>query len=115
MVAQRGSGVAAKAVATGPAPRASGGVGNLKPAQSKRQLSFKDKHALGELPKQIARLEAEIAALQKELTDSTLYARDTARFAAVMARLSEAQASLASLEDRWIELEILRSEIEGAS
>jgi ATP-binding cassette subfamily F protein uup len=114
MVAQRGSGVAAKAVATAPPPRASGGAGNLKTAQSKRRLSFKDKHALGELPKQIARLEAEIAALQTELTDSTLYARDPPRFAAIMAQLGEGQASLASLEDRWIELEILRSEIEGA-
>ena len=113
MVAQRGDGVAAKLVATASLPKVSGG--GVKSVSSKRRLSFKDKHALEELPKQIAGLEAEIAALQKELTDNSLYARDPARFAAIMARLSEARESLPAIEDRWIELEMLRSEIEGAS
>jgi len=112
MVDQRGSGVAAKALAAALFPKGSSGA---KPASSKRRLTFKDKHALEELPKQIAGLEAEIAALQKELTDNSLYARDPGRFAAIMARLGEAQGSLSNLEDRWIELEMLRSEIEGAS
>jgi ATP-binding cassette subfamily F protein uup len=113
MVSQRGGGVAAKAIAAASPPKVSGA--SMKLASSKRRLSFKDKHALEELPKQIAGLEAEIAALQKELTDNTLYARDSARFAAIMGRLSEAQKSLSACEDRWIDLEMLRSEIDGAS
>ena len=113
MAVQRGSGVAAKTAAAAALPRVSGG--GVKSASSKRRLTFKDKHALEELPKQIAGLEAEIATLQKELTDNSLYARDPARFAAIMTRLGEAQASLAGSEDKWIELEMLRSEIEGAS
>jgi ATP-binding cassette subfamily F protein uup len=113
MVAQRGSGVAAKALAS--AAVFKGSSGGAKSASSKRRLSFKDKHALEELPKKIAGLEAEISALQKELTDNGLYARDPARFAAIMARLGEAQSSLAALEDKWIELEMLRTEIEGTS
>jgi len=115
MVAQRGSGVAARVVAPAQLPKVSAGVGSAKPAPSKRRLSFKDKHALEELPKQIASLETEVGALQTELTDNTLYARDPARFAAVMAKLSQLQMTLAASEDRWIELEMLRTEIERAS
>ncbi len=114
MVAQRGSGVAAKSVAAAIPQKISGNAAGPKAVSSKRRLSFKDKHALEELPRRISSLEAEIAALQKELTDNSLYTRDPARFAAIMARLGEAQASLSGLEDRWIELETLRAEIEGA-
>jgi ATP-binding cassette subfamily F protein uup len=115
MVAQRGSGVAAKVLVAAAQPRISGTGNGAKQAQQKRRMSFKDKHALEKLPKQIAGLESEIAALQKELTDGALYARDPARFAAIMARLGESQASLAASEDRWIALETLRTEIEDGS
>ncbi|MGD0142827.1 MAG: ATP-binding cassette domain-containing protein [Rhizomicrobium sp.] len=115
MVAQRGSGVAAKVLVAAAQPRISGTGNGAKQAQQKRRMSFKDKHALEKLPKQIAGLESEIAALQKELTDSALYARDPVRFAAIMARLGESQMSLAASEDRWIELETLRTEIEDGS
>jgi ATP-binding cassette subfamily F protein uup len=113
MVAQRGGGVAAKAIAA--AAVIKGSSGSAKSVSSKRRLTFKDKHALTELPKKIAGLEAEISALQKELTDNGLYARDPTRFTAIMDRLGEAQSSLSALEDKWIELEMLRTEIEGAS
>ena len=84
------------------------------PAAAKRRLSFMEKHALKDLPARAARLGAEIAALQAELVDETLYARDAKRFAQAAARLTEALAELAAAEDRWIEVEMLREEIEGA-
>jgi len=113
MVVQRGEGVAAK-IAPKPQRRATSIANNAKSVSEKRRLSFKDKHALQELPGRIEKLEAEILALQTELADGGLYARDPKGFASRMTKLSEAQATLAECEDRWIELEMLREDIEGA-
>ena len=114
MVVQRGEGVAAK-TAPKNQRRVTGGVSNAKSAAERRRLSFKDKHALQELPGRIEKLETDISALQTELADGGLYTRDPAHFAKLMAKLSEAQATLTDCEDRWIELEMLRADIEGAA
>ena len=109
MLAQRGRGVTAKALPKA-APKASAARERM---ESKRRMTFKDKHALEELPKKIAKAETEIASLQKELADPALYARDAGRFAATSAKLTQTQAALAEDEDRWLQLEMLRAEIEG--
>ena len=114
MVAQRGAGVAAKADIAS-VQRAEKTAANPKAAPSKRRLTFKDKHALEELPRRIAGTEREIAALQDKLHDPSLYGRDPAGFATLSAKLAEAQKNLSAFEDRWIELEMLRDEIEGAA
>jgi ATP-binding cassette subfamily F protein uup len=109
MLAQRGEGVAGRtAVKTAPRERERS---TAEPAQAKRKLSFKDKHALETLPAEIAKLEKDIARLQHDLADGGLYARDPKKFAALSAQLSDAQSKLAANEDRWIELEMLRAEI----
>src|SRR6185312_6032105 len=60
MVAQRGSGVAARTVATAPRPdRPAAQNAPLTPIAPKGKLSFKDKHALETLPKAIKALENE--------------------------------------------------------
>ncbi len=112
MLAQRGSGVVGKAIIKA-APRERERPPS-EPTQQKRKLSFKDKHALETLPGEIAKLETEIARLQDRLADAGLYARDPQTFAALSANLTEAQKSLSESEDRWIALEMLRTEIEGA-
>jgi len=112
MVAQRGQGVQAKAPAKPQPARAGEAPDSKRPAAAKRRLSFKDKHALQDLPVRIARLEAEITALQKELADESLYARDPNRFAEAASRLSTLQSDLAAAEDRWIAVETLREDIE---
>jgi ATP-binding cassette subfamily F protein uup len=116
MVAQRGQGVTKKlaAVTAKTAPARSKDKESQPIAAAPRRLSFKDKHALKDLPAQIARLETEIAGLQKELDDKSAYQRDQARFAALVTRLGAAQSELVVLEDRWIELEMLRQEFEGS-
>jgi ATP-binding cassette subfamily F protein uup len=78
---------------------------------ARRKLSFKDKHALETLPGRIAGFEADIARLEAELADAGLYARNPARFAAASAALDQAKAALASAEDEWLRLEMLREEI----
>ena len=84
-----------------------------EPQAARRRLSFKDKHALETLPGEIAALEAKQATLAKTLEDPDLYARDRAAFQKASDALAEVQTSLAAAEERWLELELLRSEIEG--
>jgi ATP-binding cassette subfamily F protein uup len=85
----------------------------LAPAP-KRRLSFNEKHALETLPKTIEKLHAEIARQQKLLDDPTLYRKDRKKFDDASAGIATAQAELAAAEDRWLELELLREEIEQA-
>ena len=82
------------------------------PASPRRKLSFKEKHALQTLPGLIARLEADVASLNATVADPGLYARDAAAFNAASARLAAAQSELAAAEEQWLELEMLREELE---
>ncbi len=115
MVLQRGQGVVArpreveKSVRLAVKPAASPSA----PASAKRKFSFKDRHALQTLPKRIESLEREIKELQASLADPKAYARDPAAFATMSKALEKAQAELQSAEDEWLELEIMREEIEG--
>ena len=80
--------------------------------KAKKRLSFKEKHALETLPATMASLEKQIAMLQKKLSDTALYAKDRQAFEQASAALVKAQHELAEAEHRWLELEILRGEIE---
>jgi len=113
MVAQRGGGVSARVSAAVPAARAAKEATSTAAAPAKRRMTFKDKHALEELPRRISETEREIARLQYKLHDPDLYGRDPAGFATLSAKLAEAEKNLSTFEDRWIELEMLRAEIEG--
>jgi len=111
MTAQRGGGVgqggtAEKDVRKPSAPK------RAKSAGPRRKLTFTDRHALEKLPGEIAALEEAIASLHKDLSDPTLYVRDPARYRALSERLAAAEADRAAREDRWLELEVLREELE---
>src|SRR6516225_4196967 len=80
----------------------------------KRRLSFNEKHALETLPKRIAALQADIAGRQRLLDDPDLYRKDRKAFEEVSSATARAQEELAAAEDRWLELEVLREEIEQA-
>src|SRR5690606_32690785 len=80
MVAQRGFGVTKPGVESKPA-RGGRSVAMAPIAATKAKLSFKQKHALETLPKEIARLDAEIVRLNTVLADANLYARDPKAFA----------------------------------
>jgi len=112
MVAQRGTGVEAKEVR---AEKSDTPV--AKPARSaapaKRKMNFSDKHALEKLPHQLATLEKQIAELQTQLSAPDLYTRDPKKFAGLSQKLADAQHEHATSEERWLELEMLREEIEG--
>ncbi len=111
MLVQRGQDVARPGAAR---PAATSKAKAARPASdtAKRKLTFNDKHALETLPARIASLEAEIARLQSVMADPKLYARDRGGFDKTSAALAKAQAELAAAEERWLELELLRGEIE---
>ena len=124
MVAQRGAGVSAHGgVATGAnsGARKGGKDAEKSAARSassggearKRRLSFKEKHALETLPGRIAELEAQITKVQAVMDDPELFRRDPARFEAATAKLGELQLALNQAEEQWLELEMLREELEG--
>ena len=48
------------------------------------------------------------------LDDPNLYSKDRKKFDAASASIAKAQEELAAAEDRWLELEVLREEIEQA-
>jgi ABC transport system ATP-binding/permease protein len=112
MLAQRGEDVrkpAAKPAAAAAKPK------TARPAAeaARRKLNFNEKHALETLPGRMAALEAEVGRLQDKLADRELFARDRAAFDKASTALAAAQAELSAAEERWLELELLRTEIEG--
>jgi ABC transport system ATP-binding/permease protein len=84
-----------------------------EPKQTKRKLSFKEKHALESLPDQIEKINADIAQLQAKLATPNLFAKDQAQFNATAAALREAETELGRAEEQWLELELLREELAG--
>ena len=112
MLAQRGPVRVAAAVGKvagvkAPVVRAAG-------AGTGRKMSFKDKHALETLPGRIAGLEAEVSRLNAVLADGDLYTREPGRFAEATKGLERVTGELAAAEERWLALEMLREELEGA-
>ena len=77
------------------------------------KLSFKDKHALETLPVEIAKLETSIATAEKKLADPDLFSRDANLFNLLAEQIKQERDLLRKLEDKWLELELLRQEIEG--
>lgn len=116
MVAQRGAGVSAldktggKSSMSGKAAAKSTSAAEAKP--ERRRMANKDRYALKLLPAEIDKLGEEIAKLEADMADPELFA-DSARFAQVSNRLGEAMQERADKEDRWLELEALREELEG--
>jgi ATP-binding cassette subfamily F protein uup len=111
MLAQRGKGVEAKEAkaAKSGEPKAIAAPARV----AKRKMNFTDKHDLEKLPGRLADMEKTIAQLQAQLATPGLYARDAKKFASLSQSLAETQDAHAKGEERWLELEMLREEIEG--
>jgi ATP-binding cassette subfamily F protein uup len=114
MLAQRGADLKREAVTTAVVDEKKAAKAAVPAAAPKRRLSFNEKHALETLPKTIEKLQAEIAKQQKLLDDPNLYTKDRKKFDGASAAIAKAQQDLSAAEDRWLELEVLREEIEQA-
>lgn len=113
MLAQRGADLTREAKATAQKVAAEPATPREAPSR-KRKLSFNEKHALDTLPGEMAALQMRIATLQKKIDDPQFYTRDRAGFDKVSSDLAQAHDALAKAEEKWLELEILREEIDGA-
>jgi ATP-binding cassette subfamily F protein uup len=114
MVSQRGQGVTARVVDKTIKPEKTRSEPAAAPSAAKRKLSFKEKHALETLPREIEKLDAEMATLNKALAAPDLYTKDPSGFAAKSKALEAAAAKKAAAEEQWLELEMLREELEGS-
>jgi len=115
MVAQRGRGVAPREteiVKVSARPRRAAPEEKRRADAPRKKLNFNDTHALKTLPGRIAELEKICASLSERLSDPAFYGRDPKAFAETTTALAAARTELTSSEERWLELEILREELE---
>jgi ATP-binding cassette subfamily F protein uup len=114
MLAQRGADLNRETVKTAVVRADRESKAGAPSATPKRRLNFNEKHALETLPKKIAKLQAEIAKQQRHLDDPDLFQKDRKKFDQASDTLTKAQRELREAEDKWLELEVLREEIEQA-
>ncbi len=115
MLIQRGAPIGARKVEEVPEVKAADKQTTAPtPAQNgKRRLSFKEKFALESLPKEMEKLELTKSQLETKLADPAIYDREPAQFNKLSTQLKGIIADLAKAEQAWLELEMLRLEIEG--
>lgn len=73
------------------------------------KLSYKDERELSLLPEQIDKLSKEISTLEVELNEPDLYNKDRQKFEEITINIQSFRSKLEQLENRWIELEELKS------
>lgn len=78
--------------------------------QEKKKLTFKDKYALENLPKEIGKLEKEIAELSAKLGDPTFYQQDPKEFNKAAEKLERKKREKDEKEFQLMELEDLVAE-----
>ena len=81
---------------------------------SARKLSYKQKFALESLPVKIEEAQAKLAKIEAEMADPALFAKNPDGFAARAKTHHALKAGIEAMESEWMELEILREEIEGS-
>jgi ATP-binding cassette subfamily F protein uup len=113
MLSQRGSRSITEAAAPIAAQKRPSAKAGSPGSGSRRKLSFKEKHALESLPRRIETLQAQAAALAVKLADPALFARDSTAFNTLAADLETTERKIAAAEEEWLQLELLREEVEG--
>lgn len=114
MARQRGRGVTAKKTQEPQkSEKAEKPQGGKEAGQQSQKLSFKQKHALETLPKRIDEIGKKIDLAKAELAKPDLYAKDPERFNRIAKALDTLEAEREKCEEEWLELEMLREELEG--
>ncbi len=83
------------------------------PSKAKGKLSFKQKFALENLPKEMEKAQGEIAKREQRMADPNLFTKDPATFNTLAQEMTKLREKLEAMEEEWLELEMLREEIEG--
>lgn len=84
-----------------------------EPAKGKAKLSFKQKFALENLPKEMEKAQGEIAKREERMADPQLFAKNPAAFNTLADEMSKLREKLEAMEEEWLELEMLREEMES--
>ncbi|MBW8640615.1 ATP-binding cassette domain-containing protein [Hoeflea sp. WL0058] len=84
-----------------------------KASSRERKLSYKQKFALETLPGKIAEAEQKAGELEDLMADPDLFARDPESFNRAAEDLASLRGKLEAMEEEWLELEMLREEIEA--
>jgi ATP-binding cassette subfamily F protein uup len=82
-------------------------------SKAKSKLSYKQKFAIENLPKQMADKEAEISRIEAKMADGSFFTKDPDGFAKAAKQMEAARAEISRMEEEWLELEMLREELEG--
>ena len=83
------------------------------PDKAKGKLSYKQKFALENLPKQMDEAEKKAVKLEEKMADANFFTKDPAGFSKTAAELEKLRNQIAAWEEEWLELEMLREELEG--
>ncbi|MFK0207508.1 ABC-F family ATP-binding cassette domain-containing protein [Agrobacterium sp. NPDC090283] len=83
------------------------------PSKAKGKLSFKQKFALENLPKEMEKAQSEIAKREQRMADPELFTKDPNAFNTLAQEMSKLRDKLEAMEEEWLELEMLREELEG--
>ncbi len=97
---------------TDPKPRPK--AAPVRPRAPAFKLGFRQQRRWDELPGEIERAQERAGTLERMLADPGFYERDPERFARAAALLAEARSDIAALEEEWLELALLREELESA-
>ena len=112
MIAQRkGREIEQKNVGKSSSPQTSAPAERAK-RETKQKLSYKQKYALEKLPSEIDALHDEIAKMEKEFSDPDLYTKNAKRFEELSRLLEQKRKDLEIKENEWLELEMLKEELE---
>ncbi|KJF72259.1 ABC-F family ATP-binding cassette domain-containing protein [Agrobacterium arsenijevicii] len=95
------------------AKAASSGSASQDPLKAKGKLSFKQKFALENLPKEMEKAQGEIAKREERMADPNLFTKDPATFNTLAKEMTKLREKLETMEEEWLELEMLREELEG--
>tara|TARA_R110002020_G_scaffold65998_1_gene173764 strand:+ start:165 stop:1997 length:1833 start_codon:yes stop_codon:yes gene_type:complete len=115
MLAQRGAEAREKKRAAQEAGRSAAPAAKPQGANrdNARKLSYKQKFALESLPVKIEEAQARLAKIEAEMADPALFAKNPDGFAARAKTHDALKAEIEAMEAEWLELEMLREEIEG--
>jgi ATP-binding cassette subfamily F protein uup len=103
-----------KANEPSPLSKAEGAAPGKAPKAEKPQgkMSYKHKFRLGKLPAEMEALAKLIEKAQALLADAELFTKAPETFDVAVKKLAKAQADLAAAEEEWLELEVLREELD---
>lgn len=82
-------------------------------AKKTAKLSYNQQRLLEVLPQQIAELESELEKIKTELADSSLYTENPDKFNELTSKYEEITSSIEQKENEWLEIQIIKENLEA--